>query len=92
MPASLYVILSDIYPVWIDDKNGSKEEDEEVGRSENNSNCRPCLQSMRGKYDKFMAAQHHLDKKTTENASLTCVVWKEEDKAVGYDGQGPKNS
>ena len=48
--------------------------------------------TMRGKYDKYMAAQNHLDKKTTENASLTWVVWKEEEKAIGYDGQGPKNS
>ena len=47
---------------------------------------------MRGKYDKYIAAQNHLDKKTTENASLTWVVWKEEEKAIGYDGQGPKNS
>ena len=48
--------------------------------------------TMRGKYEKYMAAQNHLDKKTTENASLTWVVWKEEEKAIGYDGQGPKNS
>ena len=38
------VIVIYIYPVWIDDKNSSKEEEIEVGWKQNKSNCRPRLQ------------------------------------------------
>ena len=42
----------EIYPVWLDDKDGSEEEYQEGGLSVDKSNCCPCLQVRLGEVQK----------------------------------------
>ena len=43
MAMFLYRWIMEIYPVWIDDKDGSEEEYQEGGLSVDKTNCCPCL-------------------------------------------------